>query len=267
MSKYRPFLVGTETVGHIRHDNAAHLARFADVFAVSPDAVRLAAGLDGYDARTGAVDRVMRQLAQDGVLAGWRDEPYPVGGVWGGPHAFEVERAAAVLLGVRAYGVHVNGYVREGDALKMWIGVRADDRPVCPGELDNMVAGGQPVTLGLKANVIKEAGEEAGVPEAIAQTAIPVGAISYVMDDALGLKPDLMYCWDLELPADFVPANADGEIAEFRLLSVEQVMEIVDATTNFKFNCNLVNIDFFIRHGALPPEHPDYVALLRGLRS
>lgn len=265
MSKYRPFVVDAETVGHVRHDNADHLARFTDIFTVSRDAVALSDGLDSYEARTRAVDGVMRHLADDGVVTGWRGELYPVGGSWGGPHAFEVERAAAALLGIRAYGVHVNGYVRADEGLKMWVGVRADDRPVCPGQLDNMIAGGQPVALGLKDNVIKEAGEEAGVPRDIARTAIPVGAISYVMDDTLGLKPDLMYCWDLELPADFIPVNTDGEIAEFRLMPAEEVMEIVDSTTDFKFNCNLVNIDFFIRHGVLPPEHPDYEALLSGL--
>ena len=129
-----------------------------------------------------------------------------------------------------------------------------------------MIAGGQPVGLGLLENVIKEAGEEAGVPPGLARTALPVGAISYVMEDAVGLKPDLMFCWDLELPADFVPVNADGEIAGFRLLPATEVMRIVDGTFDFKFNCNLCNIDFFIRHGVLSPEHPDYETLLAGLR-
>jgi hypothetical protein len=41
--------------------------------------------------------------------------------------------------------------------------------------LDNMVAGGQPLGIGLMENVIKECGEEAGIPEAIARRAIPIG--------------------------------------------------------------------------------------------
>lgn len=267
MSRFRTFVVAGEIVGHVRHDNAAHLARFPDVFDVSDDRVALADGLDTYAARTDAVAGVLRTLGDEGVITDWRNEIYPVGGSWGGPHAFEIERAAAPFLGTRAYGVHVNGYVRNGDAIGMWIGRRADDRPVCPGELDNTIAGGQPVGLGLLENVIKEAGEEASVPEEIARKAVPVGAISYTMEDAVGLKPDLMYCWDIELPPDFVPVNTDGEIAEFTLLPAEEIMEIVDTTFDFKFNCNLVNIDFFIRHGILRPEHPDYLAILRGLRS
>ena len=267
ITDYIPFIVEERVVGHIRRRNTALLERFADVFTLDADRISLAEGLNSYEDRTDAVGRVLRSLAGDGVITGWRDEAYPVGGQWGGPYAFEIERAAAAFLGCRAYGVHINGFVRDGEEVKLWVATRAHDRPVCPGELDNMIAGGQPVGLTLKENVIKEAGEEAGVPEHLARAAIPVGAITYTMENDLGLKPDMMFCWDLELPADFEPVNADGEVAEFRLLPAAEVMEIVESTNDFKFNCNLVIIDFCIRHGVLPPEHPDYEAILRGLRS
>lgn len=266
LSNYVSLVVDGDAVGHIRKDNLAHLDRFPDVFVRSDQSVSLAPNIETYEDRTAAVDMVVRALFEDGVLTGWRGEPYPVGGQWGGPHAFEVERAAAPFFGARAYGVHINGYVRKENGLHMWIARRADDRPVCPGQLDNMIAGGQPVTLSLKENVIKEAGEEAGVPPDLAATALPTGAITYCAESDIGLKPDIMFCWDLELPADFTPVNADGEIAEFRLLPAAEVMEIVDTTFDFKFNCNLVIVDFCIRHGILPPEHPDYETILKGLR-
>jgi len=266
LSNYVSLVVDGDAVGHIRKDNLAHLDRFPDVFVRSDQSVSLAPNIETYEDRTAAVDMVVRALFEDGVLTGWRGEPYPVGGQWGGPHAFEVERAAAPFFGARAYGVHINGYVRKENGLHMWIARRADDRPVCPGQLDNMIAGGQPVTLSLKENVIKEAGEEAGVPPDLAATALPTGAITYCAESDIGLKPDIMFCWDLELPADFMPLNADGEIAEFRLLPAAEVMEIVDTTFDFKFNCNLVIVDFCIRHGILLPEHPDYETILKGLR-
>jgi len=266
LSNYVSLVVDGDAVGHIRKDNLAHLDYFPDVFVRSNQSVSLAPNIETYEDRTAAVDMVVRALFEDGVLTGWRGEPYPVGGQWGGPHAFEVERAAAPFFGARAYGVHINGYVRKENGLHMWIARRADDRPVCPGQFDNMIAGGQPVTLSLKENVIKEAGEEAGVPPDLAATALPTGAITYCAESDIGLKPDIMFCWDLELPADFMPLNADGEIAEFRLLPAAEVMEIVDTTFDFKFNCNLVIVDFCIRHGILPPEHPDYETILKGLR-
>jgi isopentenyldiphosphate isomerase len=147
----------------------------------------------------------------------------------------------------------------------MWISRRADDKPTHPGMLDNMIAGGQPVGIGLMENVIKEAGEEAGVPPELAATARPVGALSYRHEEDNMLKPDVMFIYDLELPANFVPRNIDGETAEFRLLPVEDVLQITADTANFKFNCSVVNIDFFIRHGILTPEDADYVDILGGM--
>ena len=266
LSKFVPLIADGEIAGRIRRDRLVHLEQFPDVFSLSDEAVRLADGLETYDDRTSAVEMVVRFLFENGALTGWRGEPYPVGGNWGGPHAFEIERAASPFFGARAYGVHINGFVRSEDGIHMWIARRADDRPVCPGMLDNMIAGGQPVTLSLKENVIKEAGEEAGVAPELAATAIPTGAVTYCAESEVGLKPDMMFCWDLELPADFTPANTDGEISEFCLLPAVEVMATVDASDDFKFNCNLVIIDFCIRHGILPPEHPDYENILRGLR-
>ena len=47
---------------------------------------------------------------------------------------------------------------------------------------------------------------------------------------------------------------------------VERVMETVADTADFKFNCNLVCIDFFVRHGLIDPESADYLDIVRGLR-
>jgi hypothetical protein len=40
----------------------------------------------------------------------------------------------------------------------------------------------------------------------------------------------------------------------------------VRETDAWKFNCNLVVIDFLIRHGFLTPDEPDYLELVKGLR-
>jgi hypothetical protein len=61
-----------------------------------------------------------------------------------------------------------------------------------------------------------------------------------------------------------MPSNQDGEVEGFHLWPVEQVMETVRDSEAFKLNCALVVIDFLIRHGYIPPDHPDYLALLQG---
>jgi 8-oxo-dGTP pyrophosphatase MutT (NUDIX family) len=114
-------------------------------------------------------------------------------------------------------------------------------------------------------NVIKEAGEEAGVAPELAATAKPVGAISYRHETDDCLKPDVMFVYDLELPRDFVPRNTDGEMSGFSLLPAKEVMAITAETLDFKYNCAVANIDFFLRHGLLTPEDSDYVDIARGL--
>ena len=261
-----PFRIGAAQPGWVRPAFARRLADYPRVFAVDGAGVRMAAALDTPEARTDAAAPVLRALSEAGALGRWRDEAYPVGGGPAGPHPMLMDRSAIPFFGVRAYGVHVNGYVRDGGRLLMWVARRARDKATWPGMLDNFVAGGQPAGLGPMENVIKEAEEEAGVPAGLAATARPAGAVSYRHETDEGLKPDVLYCYDLELPAAFEPEPRDGEVEEFHLWPVERVMETVADSTGFKFNCNLVCIDFFVRHGLIGPESADYLDILRGLR-
>lgn len=270
-SRFRPFRVDGRRVGFIRHAMAEELRRWPEVFQIADEAVTLAPKLDGpttpESARTEAVAAVLEELRAAGRLGShWWGERYAVNTHFAESPCLQIERAAVQPFGVCGYGVHVNGYVRTPEGLKMWVGRRSRHKPTGPGKLDQMVAGGQPAGLGLLENVVKECAEEAGVPEELARTARPAGAVTYCLETEAGLRPDVIYCFDLELPADFVPVNADDEVEDFYLWPVEQVMYRVRVGTEFKFNCALVVIDFLIRHGVLPPEHPDYLTILGGLR-
>lgn len=264
-SGYRDFRVDGVRVGRVRHDFVPRLEAFPAVFRVGATSVDLAPDLDGFEARSVAVDGVLRRLADDGLIPGWRDEAYPVGLSFATPQLFQMERAAVPLFGVRAYGVHLNGFVRRGGAIDMWIGRRSLDKPVAPGKLDQIVAGGQPVGLSLAANLQKESAEEASMPLHLINRARPVGAVSYCTERSEGLRHDVLFCYDLELPDDFTPVNIDGEVAEFALWPMRRVAATVEAGDDFGFDCALVVIDFLIRHGLIAPDHPDYVALVRGL--
>ncbi|MBM3541249.1 MAG: DUF4743 domain-containing protein [Alphaproteobacteria bacterium] len=264
--RYRPLMVGRSRVGWVRADFAAEIARHPDVFQVTDDAVALAPALDDFKSRSAAVARALAALKADGKVSGWRGELYPVKTSYAAAALFQMERAAVPRLGVRAYGVHMNGYVRTPGGLKMWVARRSRTKPTFPGMLDNMVAGGQPIGLSLFENLVKECGEEAGIPPALARRAVAVGAVSYVAEVAEGLKPDVQFCFDLELPADFAPKPVDGEIESFALLPIAEVADLVARTREFKFNCNLVVIDFLVRHGVVAPEEPDYLAIVAGLR-
>src|SRR6185437_7011728 len=115
-----------------------------------------------------------------------------------------------------------------------------------PNKLDNLVAGGIGNGHGVRATLVKEADEEAGIPSELIACAVPVGAMTYRMDTEGGIRDDVMFVYDLAVPADFAPRNRDGEIARFELMPVETVLDRIRATDDFKFNVNLVILDFAI---------------------
>ena len=61
-----------------------------------------------------------------------------------------------------------------GGGLRLWIGTRAATKQTYPSLLDHLAAGQQPHGISPGDNVVKECGEEAGVPEDLARAAQPV---------------------------------------------------------------------------------------------
>ena len=266
-SRYLSFRIDREEIGLIRKGFAEHLRAFPTVFQISDSAVDLHQSLRTFEDRTAAIDAVLRRLAEDGLIRGWRDEAYAVGTSTAAPALFKMERAAVPLFGVRAYGVHVNGYVGEGERMHIWVGRRSLTRFTAPGKLDQLVAGGHPEGNELIDTLINEAAEEASVPSDLARQAIPAGAVSYTIERPEGLRRDSLFVYDLAVPPEFRPVNTDGEIETFYLWPLERVMETVRETDDYKFNCALVVIDFLIRHGFIGPDHPEHSDLLEALRS
>ena len=249
-------------VGAVRRDRLQCLA--GSGIEVAGDTAWLPA--ENREARDARLAALVAMLADVGQIRPATGERYAVATAVGQEPVAVVDRAAVAWLGVAASGVHVNGYVRRADgAVDMWVAIRSRDKATFPGMLDNMVAGGQGVGVGYAENVVKECGEEAGIPADVARRARAVGAVRYVYENETGLKPDTMFCFDLELPADFVPTPTDGEVERFELWPLEAVAERVARSTDFKFNCNLVVIDFLLRHGRLDPDDPRYPAIVDGL--
>ena len=268
---YRPLLLGRARFGRVTHALARRLSDFARVFAVNDQAVTLNPALADFDARTAAVQEVVERLDETGDISRLRTEDYPVVRRWGEAPLFRINRGATPTFGVRGFGVHVNGYLGdpEGglDGLRLWVGKRAMDKATAPGKLDHIIAGGQPYGLGIMENLIKEAGEEAGLAPELARRAVPAGAVSYVCERPEGLRDDVLFSFDLRMPDDVVPVNTDGEVDYFELWPMARVLERIRDTDDFKFNVNLVILDFAIRRGLITPDDPDYQAIWEGLRA
>jgi 8-oxo-dGTP pyrophosphatase MutT (NUDIX family) len=264
--RFLPLTIGGVRIGTVRRDNAALLQqRFPQLFRVDDAGVNLLA-TGTADEISAALDGVVEALAKEGRTVKWRNEVFTASARWGDPPLFAIDRGAVGFFGVRAYGVHLNGYWRESDRLKLWIGRRALDKLVAPGKLDNLVAGGIGGGLGAWETLEKEAEEEASIPAEMIRSAHAAGAVSYRMEVRQGLRDDVLFIYDLETPREFHPVNHDGELVEFFPMDAQEALERVRDTDDFKFNVNLVIIDFALRHGLLTAADGDYLALMAGLR-
>ena len=265
MENFLPLTHRDQRVGWVKRNLVAYFSSFPNAVRCDSTKIETNPALNTPDLLTGSMAEVGVTLTAAGLTNPWRNEPYAVGTRFG-ECLFELERAVIPAFGVRGYGLHLTGFVRKGGQISIWVPRRTADRPTYPGQLDNTVAGGQPAGLSLAENLEKECAEEAGLPADIVQQARPTGTIQYRQEIEHGLKDDLIFSYDLELPAGFEPCNSDGEVESFELWPVDEVMDVVESSDSFKFNCNLVLIQFFVRHGLITPSHPDYSRLLSGLR-
>ena len=264
--RYRPFLVDGDAVGWIDDARAQRLAEFADVLIVDEDQVRFVNGLTSAQARTDAIERVARELSEEGLLSAWRDERYAVVREFGEAPCFELERCAARYFGVRTFAAHINGLVRASDGIRMWLGRRNPRKAVDPGLLDNMVGGGVAAGASIAATVIKEAWEEAGIAPELAATAQAAGMLRICRAHPTGLERETVYAHDLWLDPGFVPAGVDGEVVEFRLETLADAAKLATNRSGSDVvtaDASLVIADCLIRHDVVAAGTADYVALDR----
>ena len=233
------FRIGSAQVGWVKPAFAAKLAECPEIRA-DANGVTLADGA--------ALPAIARRLSDAGCYR-WRGEAFDIRAEPDGPVLALLDRGALPSFGVVAVGVHLNGLVRRASGLHVWVARRSADKLLDPGKLDHIVAGGVPAGLTPAETLVKEAAEEAAISESLASRAVPVAVISYAMERAEGLRRDRLHCYDLELPEDFRPDAADGEVAAFELWPIARVMQAVHDTDDFKFNVSLVLIDLFLREG------------------
>jgi len=269
----KPFLVGGKQVGWIRPDVLQELIKCPRLYDFTRDEagdvqqVHLSKTLTTPTERTAAVEKYLEELRDNGIfnasLKGWRNERYAVRNQHSEEALFDMERSATSLFGLRQFGVHINGYLHHPSrGLCMWIAKRALTKATWPGMLDQMVAGGLAAGQSVMDCARKESQEEASVPDHILCKLKPVGSISYFYEDERGLFPECQFIMDLEVPEDFTPVNADGEVGGFQLLPIEEVKELI-LSDNFKFNCRVVVLNFLIRNGLIDPDkEPNYTRLV-----
>lgn len=259
-----PFRLGAAQVGWVSLELARWLAFRPRDFHFDAEGVGVATRLRAPGARSEALATATRALAAQGAFT-LRGEDFDIRATPDGPVLGKIDRGAVPAFGVIGQGVHLNGYVRRADGLHLWCGWRARSKPVAPGMLDHVVAGGIPAGLSPEQCLVKEAAEEASIPAELAARATPTGRVSYVMANDEGLRRDVLHCYDLELPEGFTPRPNDAEVERFELLPAARLLEEVLHRDRVKFNVNLVLIDFFLRHDLLDLPDQDIARLRAGL--
>ncbi|HYC37439.1 MAG TPA: DUF4743 domain-containing protein [Usitatibacter sp.] len=257
-----PFYVREHVVGWLRPTFADQLRRWPHVFEVGDAFVTLRAKPDTPQARSEAMAQVARELARDGVIRGWRDEVISVAARYGAPELFRVERAASRPFGLMCYAAHLNGFVRREGRDHAWIARRSADKAIDPDKLDNLVGGRIPAGLSVDETLRKESWEEAGIAPSLLANTNCLGAVRVEYSVPEGLHREILFVHDLWLPPEFTPANQDGEVGEFRCMPVEEVLHNLLAG-DFTLDAGTVMIDGLLRLGAVLPEDPQYLDLLR----
>ena len=205
------------------------------------------------------------------VLRGWRNELNPIYAPYSSRQpSTSMERAGSALFGINTYGVHLTAYQNTSDCMRIWVPRRARSKQTYGGMLDNTVAGGLSTGEQAFECIVREATEEASFPEQlIRSSAKACGTVSYfhIRDERAGgepllFQPECQHVYDMEVGPEVVPKPGDDEVEAFYLWTVDEVKKAL-REGQFKPNCAIVLLDFFIRHGILTAENEvDYIEIV-----
>jgi 8-oxo-dGTP pyrophosphatase MutT (NUDIX family) len=260
-----PLLIAGERLGWMGRDDLPLLALWPELFHIGDDGVRLDPALDSVEQRSAALDQVARTLAEGGRITGWRDETYAVRASFDAAPVAMIERAAARFFGTLTFGVHANGIVADEHAPHLWLARRSLSKPIDPGKYDNLVGGGIAWGYSVVQTLVKECWEESGVSTELVARARPGSSLYLLQEVPEGVQAEQLFVYDLELPPGFKPANQDGEVSEYRLVSINEALRLIAAEA-LTVDASLVTLDWLLRSGRVragAPEVAGFEALLR----
>ncbi len=216
-----PFVIAGQQVGWIRRGDVAALARWPDVFEIDARRVMLAETLDTPDTRSMALASVIGALAAEGRIPGWRNEIYAIRNAFDAPPLAYIERAASRFFGTMTYAVHLNGIVEyAGPRSRCGCGSAGAARARPPTRACSTTwwragsAGASASRTRSRRNAGKKPASRPHWPRARSRAA-PCTCSARSLPE--GTQAEQIFVYDLPLPADFVPRNQDGEVAEHRL--------------------------------------------------
>lgn len=157
------------------------------------------------------------------VQAQWRDEQLAVLN-----HAHlevaTVERGVTRWLGIATRAVHLLGFANDG---RVWVQQRAQDKAIDPGLWDTLVGGMVPACDNLTTALQRETWEEAGIDINRVMRLHAGGRLQVARpnarDGGAGYVREQIDWFVGVIPDDVVPVNQDGEVAQFALLTWDEL--------------------------------------------
>ena len=179
--------------------------------------------------------------AQRFVKHFWRDEQLGVVNAQGALLG-SVERGAVRPLGIATRAVHLVGRTESGG---MWVQQRALDKANDPGQWDTLMGGMIGVNDSLHSALARETREEAGLQLDQLRELTQRGRVNISRptdDDApggsatfarsttsatpgIGYMVEVIDWFDSVVPEGVMPVNQDGEVAQFQLLDIPELVE------------------------------------------
>jgi len=186
------------------------------------------------------LENIAYTLKEAGCLRGWRGELLDVIGE--GRRLGAIERVALRPLGLLTRAVHLNAWTPQG---KLWIALRSSSKATDPGMWDTLVGGLAVAGESLDASLLRESNEEAGLEPDDLKDRSPLRTIlrmhrrlpeGYQVEDVL--------VSDCVLDESVSLRNLDGEVDEFRAVSVDEALGLMHEG-RFTVEAELVVLDSF----------------------
>lgn len=239
-------VIDGQPVGHLTAAMAESLTQLTTpehcpAIQISGNTLQLNTGHDS-NKRSQVLTSYALALRAADKLQNWRDE---IMDLFIEDECFlSTERAAFRALGLTTRSVHLNGWVRDANGVKLWVAKRSESKFVDPGHLDNLVGGGVASGECLALAVTREAWEEAGL--SFKHSPRPSNWLHVCRDIREGVQDELIAVHDVWLPTHFQAQNQDGEVASLQLQSMDFVLEHIVAS-RFTWDAALVILDGLVR--------------------
>ena len=220
-SNFFKFFIDNYHVGFVKKKNLYIINKFPDIFSIKINKIILKKKFNNFKKRTYAINRVFNFLVKEKIISSKHREHFSVFKSFKFKPLLKVQRVIGPFFGFQFFGVHLNGFLKKNDKYFMWVGRRSSNGNF-PNDLDQIAAGGLPFNVTIKKNLIKESYEEANIDKKLILKSKYLGTVSYRVETHLGLNRHILFCYNLELPKEFIPKNNDGEITKFYLWPIKK---------------------------------------------